>query len=260
LATPEAWAEHELLFSKPPFRGRFVEQKLMPSSSFRCYQIHNCHRYDFGHTLLCHLSRTWMFNKPTSEEEEEGCMSIVVHSSEMLRYLWFALYLHCSVLCYPSFLQHMRSFVNKFLWHFTCLASVNRRLQISVFLLIQNGAATIRLTTFSIMTLSITTCSITKNVTHSIRTHNVEYPSAEFHLLSAILLGVILLNVVMPIVVLLNVAVPSNQLFFWVINAFIIFIKQLSLSLRLAIFIISSYCFDCHIFLSCVMTISTGLS
>jgi hypothetical protein len=27
----------------------------------------NCHRYDFGHTLLCYLSRTWMFNKPTSD-------------------------------------------------------------------------------------------------------------------------------------------------------------------------------------------------
>jgi hypothetical protein len=24
-------------------------------------------RYDFGHTLLCCLSWTWMFNKPTSE-------------------------------------------------------------------------------------------------------------------------------------------------------------------------------------------------
>jgi len=39
-------------------RGRFVEQKLMLSSSFRCYQIHNCHRSDIGHTLLCYLSRT----------------------------------------------------------------------------------------------------------------------------------------------------------------------------------------------------------
>ena len=45
-------------------RGRFVEQKLMVSSSFRCYQIHNCHRLDFGHTLLCYLSRTQMFKNP----------------------------------------------------------------------------------------------------------------------------------------------------------------------------------------------------
>jgi hypothetical protein len=47
-------------------RGRLVEQKLILSSSFRCCQIHNCHRYDFGHTLLRFLSRTKMFNKLTS--------------------------------------------------------------------------------------------------------------------------------------------------------------------------------------------------
>ncbi len=46
--------------------GRFVEQKLILSSNFRCYQIHSCQRYDFGHTLLCYLSLTWLFNKPTS--------------------------------------------------------------------------------------------------------------------------------------------------------------------------------------------------
>jgi hypothetical protein len=38
--------------------GRFVEQKLMLNSSFRCDQIHDCQRYDFGHTLLCYLSLT----------------------------------------------------------------------------------------------------------------------------------------------------------------------------------------------------------
>jgi hypothetical protein len=31
-----------------------------------CYQKHNCRRYDFGHTLLCYLGHTYMFNKPTS--------------------------------------------------------------------------------------------------------------------------------------------------------------------------------------------------
>ncbi len=33
--------------------GRFVEQKLVLSSSYRCDgdQSHNCHRYDFGHTF-----------------------------------------------------------------------------------------------------------------------------------------------------------------------------------------------------------------
>ncbi len=39
-------------------RGRFVEQELALSSSFRCYQIHNGHRYDLNHTLLCYLSHT----------------------------------------------------------------------------------------------------------------------------------------------------------------------------------------------------------
>jgi len=33
--------------------GRFLEQKLALGSSFRCDQIHDCHRYDFGHTWLC---------------------------------------------------------------------------------------------------------------------------------------------------------------------------------------------------------------
>jgi hypothetical protein len=38
-------------------RGRFVEQKLMLSSSFRFDKINNCQRFDFSHTLLCYLSR-----------------------------------------------------------------------------------------------------------------------------------------------------------------------------------------------------------
>jgi hypothetical protein len=47
------------------FIGRFVAQKFMLSSSFRYGQINNSHRYDLGHTLLCYLSPTYMFNKPT---------------------------------------------------------------------------------------------------------------------------------------------------------------------------------------------------
>ncbi len=39
-------------------KGQFVGQKLMLSSSFRCYPIYNCQRYDFGHALLCFLSWT----------------------------------------------------------------------------------------------------------------------------------------------------------------------------------------------------------
>jgi hypothetical protein len=38
----------------------------MLSSSFRCDQIYKCQRYDLSHTLLCYLSPTYMFSKPTS--------------------------------------------------------------------------------------------------------------------------------------------------------------------------------------------------
>ncbi len=41
--------------TNPP---RFVEQKLMLSSSFGHCKIHNCQRYNFDHTLLCCLSQT----------------------------------------------------------------------------------------------------------------------------------------------------------------------------------------------------------
>ncbi len=66
--TPKATAKQELLFNKlaSGLRGQFVEQKLMLSSSFRRDQIYKDERYNFGHTLLCYLSRTWMFYKPTS--------------------------------------------------------------------------------------------------------------------------------------------------------------------------------------------------
>ncbi len=33
-------------------RGWFVEQKLLLSPCFRCFQIRNCKRHDFGHTVL----------------------------------------------------------------------------------------------------------------------------------------------------------------------------------------------------------------
>ncbi len=50
--------------------GQFVEQTLMLSSNFRCDQIFKYKMHDFGHTLLCYLSQTYMyiymFNKPTS--------------------------------------------------------------------------------------------------------------------------------------------------------------------------------------------------
>jgi len=48
------------------FWGQFAEQKLVLSSNFRCDQIYKNGGYDFGHTLLCYLSLTKMFNKPTT--------------------------------------------------------------------------------------------------------------------------------------------------------------------------------------------------
>ncbi len=60
-------------------RGQFVEQKLGPSTSFRCDQIQNCHRYYFGHTLLCCLSRAQMFNKPTSVKLKESQWPYLQH-------------------------------------------------------------------------------------------------------------------------------------------------------------------------------------
>jgi hypothetical protein len=71
MVTPKVGAKHELLFNELAYgqalesSGRFIEKKLMLSSSFRCYQIHNCHRHDLGYTLLCYLSLTLTFNKPT---------------------------------------------------------------------------------------------------------------------------------------------------------------------------------------------------
>ncbi len=35
-----------------------LNKRLMLSSSFRCDQIYKYMLYDFGHTLLCYLSRT----------------------------------------------------------------------------------------------------------------------------------------------------------------------------------------------------------
>ncbi len=35
-----------------------LNKRLMLSSSFRCDQIYKYDIYDFGHTLLCYLSRT----------------------------------------------------------------------------------------------------------------------------------------------------------------------------------------------------------
>ena len=44
-----------------------LNKRLMLSSSFRCDQIYKYEIYNSGHTLLCSLSPTQMFNKPYSE-------------------------------------------------------------------------------------------------------------------------------------------------------------------------------------------------
>ncbi len=50
---------------------RFVGQKLMLISNFRCDTIHKIHCYKFGHTVLCYLSQTWMFNKLNRFDEQK---------------------------------------------------------------------------------------------------------------------------------------------------------------------------------------------
>ena len=61
--------------------GRFVEQKLVLSSSFRCDQSHICHCYDLGHTLLCYFSQTWMFNISAL-----AMVEIFINSSAICKY------------------------------------------------------------------------------------------------------------------------------------------------------------------------------
>jgi hypothetical protein len=57
VVAPKDGAKHELLFYKwACLRGKFVEQKLMLSCSFRRDQIHTNHSYELGHTLLCCLN------------------------------------------------------------------------------------------------------------------------------------------------------------------------------------------------------------
>ncbi len=47
--------------------GQFVEQKLELSCSFKGDQICKNVLYELGHTLLFHLSKTWIFNKAAHE-------------------------------------------------------------------------------------------------------------------------------------------------------------------------------------------------
>ncbi len=102
-------------------RGQFVEQKLMPSSSFRCYQMHICHRYDFGHTLLCYLSWTWMFNKPTSGASlliKSSCLAPASGVTKCIFVTEMILVTHLFVL--------LKSYLNVQQTHLTCHVFVMR--------------------------------------------------------------------------------------------------------------------------------------
>ncbi len=63
LVTPKAGAKDELFSTN---RLQFVEQMFMLSSSVGCDPNFKYERCDFGHTLLCYLSLSNMFHKPTS--------------------------------------------------------------------------------------------------------------------------------------------------------------------------------------------------
>ncbi len=65
-------AQPHVLWERP--EAGLLNKRLMLSSNFRCDQIQKYEIYDFGHTLLCYLSRTQMFNKPAS-----GAYPRVVH-------------------------------------------------------------------------------------------------------------------------------------------------------------------------------------
>jgi hypothetical protein len=54
----------DLGFQQVHFCGWFVKLKLIISSNFRYDQIHICRKSYFGHTFLCSISQTYMFNNP----------------------------------------------------------------------------------------------------------------------------------------------------------------------------------------------------
>jgi len=55
------------MFNKLASEASLLKKRLMLSSSFRCDQIYKYEIYNFGHTLLCCLSRTYLFNKLASD-------------------------------------------------------------------------------------------------------------------------------------------------------------------------------------------------
>jgi len=64
LVTLVVLLKSDLDVQQPHIWGGFVERKLVLSFSFRCDQIQERNCYEYGHTLLCYLRQTWMFNNP----------------------------------------------------------------------------------------------------------------------------------------------------------------------------------------------------
>ncbi len=72
-------------------RGKFVVQKLVLSSSFKCDRIHNSYCYHSGHTLLCCLSETYKFNKQSSEAgllNKSSCLAAALGGPKLLIIIW----------------------------------------------------------------------------------------------------------------------------------------------------------------------------
>jgi hypothetical protein len=65
------------MFNQPASEAGLLNKRLMLCSSFRCDQTYNYEIYHFGHTLLCYLSQTWMFNEPASEQATETGLSLL---------------------------------------------------------------------------------------------------------------------------------------------------------------------------------------
>jgi len=66
LVTPKARAKHGLLFNKPASEAGLLNKISCLAQPLGVTKIITCQRYYLGHTLLCYLSQTYMFNKPTT--------------------------------------------------------------------------------------------------------------------------------------------------------------------------------------------------
>jgi hypothetical protein len=85
------------------FSKQTPREKLILSSSFKCGQIHYCQRYDFAHSLMCHLGLTWVINKPGS------ILSLLKYQNSIYCYLSdFKLYLMINFFFFFFFCKNHR--------------------------------------------------------------------------------------------------------------------------------------------------------